>query len=1002
VLLLSARAVCGAAAPQQTELPTLIVTVIDPADPRLAYLYHRELESVLAALNNVGFIKTAVPDGGIWSGADGGVRVGTIDLKRWPRSGSGPVTGLSQHLKLFLVPERQYGGVEPSALEFAVAQSDGGPIYVLGPVLSGSAWSLVAGLKAARARSLERDGCVESDAARKSDRLVEIISGSASASDLVGILAKAASPGRARVTVHSTMDLVRGVKGAICDFCGTPAFRFCDQTGAAASGHEIALFVETSTFYGQSFVNDVRNELNALVLPFPAGLADRLGEDPFGEGPSSGQEGKPSDTSPRRTEINIREASAALDELLRTLAFEEIRTVGILATDVRDRLVLVQKVRRLLPGVKVILFESDILYSQAPDEAMRGTLVASTYPLFAENQGWTSGHEAESRRERMVSDPSEGAYNAMLLLLGDMDADMDQSLALDAGERLVEYRSPAFAAGLSPEAPPVWISVLGTRGSWPLAIRDVDGGTRGIVPRNLASSDFALLDFAHPDFASRDGAVEIASANIRFATIASAGILPVDIAPPAFARAETSAASAASAETTTVDARSPAFIAQQRRQQALSPRWLKPAPTPFRGLVVLTLLAAAGIVAWLWRRPDRTSLVWLVILGATSLVLAFEGVLLYPPVAFPGLERIPILSLAALALALLVPIVAGWRCTPDPAPTWWSTCAVLLMDILVVALVAMMMGFFRLEPERLAPFLVRATHIESGLSPIPPLLLVYTALLVSLFTILSLRRLDEPSLFPVRKGTKLRLVVAGGVLVWAWYLWNQFRPMVEIAPLGLIFRAVYALAPLTLIWTFMVSVQAAASLRQVLDQIADEASRGKAKTPPDTTWDRANTLASFPGTSRHLVLARASDDFPFQRGRSFEGAFGAREAFRRAWGTAIVIRRRLVRPLFVTPLLVVGLATYPFEPRGLLLLTYGTLLTVFVVGTVIYTVQIENHPGAAALRGDAQERRALDLGLLVRVSVAVIPALLTLIGAGLPSTGQKIFGWVDQVLTMFK
>jgi hypothetical protein len=847
---------------------------------------------------------------------------------------------------------------------------------------------------------VKTDPNVESDVPVPSPRVVEIISGSASAPDLVRILARAASPGRAGATVHSTIDLVRGVRTALCDFCGTPAYRFCDPSGSAspgdASGHEIALFVETSTFYGQSFVDDVRKELNALVLPFPSGLADRLGEDPFDERQSGAQEGKASDASTRRTEINVREAGAALDELLRTLAFEEIRMVGVLATDVRDRLVLVQKVRRRLPGVRVILFESDILYSQATDEAMRGTLVASTYPLFAENQGWTSEREAESRRERMVSDPAQGAYNATVLLLGDMDADLDGRLELDAGVRLVEYRSPAFAADLSPEAAPVWISVLGTRGSWPLAILDVDGGTT-IAPPNLASSDFVSLDFGPPQLLpSRDTAVESEPASIR-----PAGITSVNVAPGAIARAETQAGSTASEEARAVDTPSPPFIAQEK-QGALSPRWLKPAPTPFQGLVVLTVLGAAGLAASLWRRSDRTNLAWLLVVGATSLVLTFEGFILHPLNGLPGMERIPSLSLAAFGLALFLPTAVAWRCTPRHPPPSWIAGALLLMGFFVVALVGMMIGFLTLEPGRLAPFIVRASHLESGLSPVPPLLLVYTALLVSLFTVLSLRQLHERSLFPVRKGRELRLVLAGAALVWPWYLWSQFRPMMEIAPLGFIFRAVYALAPVTLTWTFVVTLQRAASLRRILDRIADEANSAKAKNPAEPNWDQANTLAAFPETSRHLVLARATEGFPFREGKSFEGAFGAREAFRRAWAMAVVIRRRLVRPLFVTPLLVVGLATHPFEPRGLLILTYGIMLTIFVLGTVLYTVQIENHPGAAVLRGGSTEGRALDLGLLARVTVAVIPALLTLIGAGLPSTGQKIFGWVDQVLTMFK
>lgn len=983
MLLLSARAIGGADAPQQVDLPSLIVTVIDPADPRLSYMYYRERDSVLAALNNVGFIKV---DGGVPSDGEGTLH--TITLKRWRRSDAG-AAATSQRLKVFLVPETQYGGVDRTALESAIGKSHEGPIYVLGPVLSGSAWSLVAGLKAARGRGVESNGCMVKK------RNVTIVSGSASASELRDILGQAATSDG--VAVHSTMDLVRGVQSALCEFCGAAAFRFCRPAERASeptdresgstspddtSRHDIALFVETSTFYGQSFVNDVRSKLNALVLPFPAGLADRLGEDPFSEKLASTHGEKPSDAATHLNELNIRETSAALDELLRTLAFEDIRTVGVLATDVRDRLVLVQKIRRLLPGVRVILFESDILYSQAPDDVMRGTLVASTYPLFAENQGWTSLPEAESRRETMVSDPAQGAYNATLLLLGDMEDDMGGGLGFDAGARLVEYRSPAFAADMSPKTPPVWISVIGARGSWPVAIANVDatdGGTGGIAPRDVASSDFASLDFPHPHLTS-------ANVEIRFADTPSAGITLAKATLASGTRTYTPAA-----ELTPPDAgpaERPAFITQQE-QQALSPRWLKPAPTPFQGLVVLTVLAAAGLAAWLWRRPHPSSLVWPTVVGATSLVLVFEGVLLHPPVALSGMEHVPILSFAAIGLAFVMPTVSGWRCAADPRPLWWEACAALLLTgLLVVALAAMMMGFSRMEPGRLAPFFVRATHLESGLSPVPPLLLVYLTVMVGFFSIVSMRKLDPgfPSKMPGGRG--LRLVVFGAFLVLGWYLRNQFRPMLEPAPLGAIFRAVYVLAPLALIWSFMVALQTAGTLRQALDRIAQE-----------KDWPKGYTLGG-----RHLVLARAGSDGwpPFRPGDSPKDVFSPVVVFLRTCKTAVAVRQWLVLPLFVTPLLVLGLATYPFEPRGLLILTYGIMLTVFVLGTVIYVVQIENHRGAALLRDGSTETRALDLGLLMRVTLAVIPALLTLIGAGLPSTGQKIFGWVDQVLTMFK
>lgn len=73
-----------------------------------------------------------------------------------------------------------------------------------------------------------------------------------------------------------------------------------------------------------------------------------------------------------------------------------------------------------------------------------------------------------------------------------------------------------------------------------------------------------------------------------------------------------------------------------------------------------------------------------------------------------------------------------------------------------------------------------------------------------------------------------------------------------------------------------------------------------------------------------------------------------------------------------------------------------------VLGTVVVAVQIENHRGAARLRGGDTKAKGLELSFLLRVTFIVIPALLSLIGTTVPSTGQKVFGAVDQVLSLFK
>ena len=956
ILLAPGRVLAEAASdarvsPVGGDLPVLIVTVIDPLDPRLGYMYYRELDAILAALNSVGFIKSGFAERPVWTvdagTPDGGTeaRLGSIDLKRW-RSAPGGKRRLEQ-LKLVLVPETQQGGVDSASLGVALEENvGGGPAYILGPVLSGSAWSL--------ARALNDAGTTH----------VQIISGSASASNLPEIFERVRTPDGApkvsfRATVHSAGALARGVRDVLCEFCGATSFKPCDSNPGDAGagvggsgderhhdGYELALLVENSTFYGQRFLQDASKELHALVLPFPAGLADRLGENAFED-----DAGVPPSLEPHRGELNVRETRAAVDELLRTLAFEDIRVVGVLATDARDRVVLARKIRRLIPGVRVVLFESDILYSQVPEEEMRGTMVASTYPLFAENQGWTSSGGPGSRRQTVVSDPAQGAYNATLLLLNDMRGGGART---EPPEGLLEFRPPGFATTQPSNGPPVWISVLGARGSWPLVA--------------LFKPDDRFLD--------------------------------------------------------------------RRTQPELSSRLIKRAPAPFRGVVLLTVLGAAGLALWLvlvryskddtglgpdlkYRRFGWTNLVWLSILGATSLILVLQGFILHPPTKVPLTTGVDTpLSIAALALAVFLPTAIARMCVPEPRPHSWVACAFLLSCLFLAAFISMIHGFWTTPPELLALFVVRATHIESGLSPVPPLLLLYVALLVSLFSLLSIRRLDPSFSLVVVKGRALRspaskaagskdreakprhllrgwelhIVLAAVFAAWAWYLWTQFRPMLEIEPIGLIFRVVYALAPLTLSWSFVVVLQTSASLRRALDRIArlDQ-------------WDAANTLASELGTPRHLVLAPAlKGGRPLRPGRGLGKRISPRAAFFRCWQTAAVLRRRLVRPLFVTPLLVIGLATYPFEPRGMLLLTYGTMLTVFVLGTVVLIVRIENHPGAARLRGADAQARSLDLGFLLRVALPVFPALLTLIGTAMPATGQRVFGAVEQVLSLFK
>ncbi|HYM00021.1 MAG TPA: hypothetical protein VEZ90_13790, partial [Blastocatellia bacterium] len=156
-----------------------------------------------------------------------------------------------------------------------------------------------------------------------------------------------------------------------------------------------------------------------------------------------------------------------LQRLLSTISREGRNYVGLLATDTRDKLFLAEQIKKYCPDVRLFTFESDLLYAH-PDfnSYTTGMIVVSSYPLFNENQTWTSSGQSGFSRDRRLQFPmqtAEGVYNASLALL-DYGPDGARH-----GREPVEYRSPFSQSnvdGLS--TPPVWITVVGRGDSLPL------------------------------------------------------------------------------------------------------------------------------------------------------------------------------------------------------------------------------------------------------------------------------------------------------------------------------------------------------------------------------------------------------------------------------------------------------------------------------------------------------------------------------------------------------
>ncbi|MCY3016978.1 MAG: hypothetical protein NT171_20095 [Planctomycetota bacterium] len=178
-------------------------------------------------------------------------------------------------------------------------------------------------------------------------------------------------------------------------------------------------------------------------------------------------------------------AELALRQILLDIARNDYDVVGITATDHRDRVFLGQQIRRYAPRAQLVLLGGDLAYEH-PDyrQTLRGTIVASTYPMFPTNQQW-SFRERSNARHVFASQAGYALFNAIsaaMVIQRDPKAFDGDHAILTVREKgklipFVEYGPPhddgTSAEPPQPQSPPLWISVLGDQGVWPVQSKPV-------------------------------------------------------------------------------------------------------------------------------------------------------------------------------------------------------------------------------------------------------------------------------------------------------------------------------------------------------------------------------------------------------------------------------------------------------------------------------------------------------------------------------------------------
>ena len=154
-----------------------------------------------------------------------------------------------------------------------------------------------------------------------------------------------------------------------------------------------------------------------------------------------------------------------VNSIIDVIRHRRLTLVGIVATDERDVLFLAKMVKRDVPDVQLFWIGANLIYLHS-DYApyTRGALVASTYPLYIadqrpQNEPGQAG--ATRRREAFQSAAAQGVFNATLVQLGEEDKLIDYCTGGDDGGRAC--------------APPMWVSVIGDDGFWPLTHESFEG-----------------------------------------------------------------------------------------------------------------------------------------------------------------------------------------------------------------------------------------------------------------------------------------------------------------------------------------------------------------------------------------------------------------------------------------------------------------------------------------------------------------------------------------------
>jgi hypothetical protein len=435
----AAVAIAASAKRQNYKLEFLVSLVPDPIDSHLSNRFDEALDALQRGIAQSGYLldRASLPWQGeaaeerLYRSIPGGLLFRKVDMN-----------GQRCLLAVFLVGESPKGGIQKQAFYKALNFMTGlqqtikpkESLRILGPSFSGTAESLQIAL-----REWIR---------RHPDELeIQMVTGSATSQGLVEFFQQLNG-----TTFKGTKIKLSFTQAIVDD--GTlqvKAYEFL-QNRLGWNLAEVALITEFDTEYGESSQTPFLSSFSPMTVEFPSNLAhvrtarEKLGldRDPsLSETPSAARKSldlsladhdEPVDVVPQLSELSTQVNDMALASLLRGISQKHY--IGILATDIQDRLFLAEQVHSFCPDAVVFTFDNHLLDAHPKfSKAMDGTLVLTSYPLYRS--------DAKGALRQFTSEFQQGIYLAALELVG---------------------KRPQ-------EPSAVWLTAVGNGELWPIAVQ---------------------------------------------------------------------------------------------------------------------------------------------------------------------------------------------------------------------------------------------------------------------------------------------------------------------------------------------------------------------------------------------------------------------------------------------------------------------------------------------------------------------------------------------------